>query len=84
MTEIHALLDERERTHGNFTDNAEAAQAFKATARNHPMWTDKTAVEREAVDNILLKVARFLSSPDGSDSLLDIQGYAALVKWTNT
>jgi hypothetical protein len=74
------LLDERESTHGSFADNARFAQGLKAALRAHDGWERMPPVQREALDNIALKLARALSNGRCEDHWLDIEGYAALAR----
>lgn len=74
------LLDERGKTHGDYTSNADNAQAFKTYARRHKGWQGLSTAQREALDMIFHKIARALNgNPDEPDHWRDISGYAMLV-----
>lgn len=77
--ETENLLNEREKTHGSFTDNAIVAQHLKdrfKVSPNYPKLTDK---QRESLDMIATKLARILNgNPNEPDHWNDIAGYAKL------
>lgn len=78
--DIQAILDERQQTHGDFTDNARVMQELKEVCRGAPNWGRLTPVQREGLDMIMHKVGRILSgNPDYPDHWDDIQGYARCV-----
>lgn len=73
------LLNERERTHGSFADNARASQVLKEVYRRCKGWDRLTPIQREALDNMAIKLSRILSGQSSElDHWLDIQGYAGL------
>lgn len=79
---VDAVLDERGKRYGKFTDHAIIAQCLKSYAdqclrvRNK----DLAADQQEALDMIFHKIARIINGdPDYADSWLDIAGYAKLV-----
>ncbi len=73
-----ALLVEREKTHGSFQRNADISQAFKNVFKTYDYLT-MSAVHREALDMIALKLSRILSGQAGfKDHWDDIAGYAKL------
>lgn len=74
------LLKERGGTHGDFTDNANVAQAIKNALHGGKYWHNLTEIEREALDMIAHKMARAVSAPKyHDDNYKDIAGYATLV-----
>ena len=74
------LLNERGSTHGDFTDNADIAQRLKAVVYSGKSYQQRTPVEKEAIDMILHKIARWVSAPKyHADNVIDIAGYAQLV-----
>ena len=74
------VLDERAKTHGDFTDNAEIAQRLKAVIYSGRHYQTLTLVEREALDMICHKMARAVSAEKyHQDNYVDIAGYATLV-----
>lgn len=74
------ILEERGKTHGAFTDNAQVSQDLKHIAYGGKNWETMSDVQHEALDMILHKVARLLSgNPNEPDHWKDIAGYAELV-----
>ena len=72
------LLAERARTHGNFGDVAESAQAIKSEIRKAD---HLSPAQIEALDLIATKIARILhGNPDDPDHWRDIAGYARLAR----
>lgn len=79
MTERDPLLQEREKTHGSFAENAAISQAIKRIYRGLSINDHYKAVHREALDMIALKLSRILSGQaDFKDHWDDIAGYAKL------
>jgi len=76
---ITDILEEREQQHGRFLDNSITSQHFKYIARDNPQWEMLGVVEKEAIDNILQKISRYISGNNHLDTLLDIQGYTQLI-----
>jgi hypothetical protein len=80
---VRELLDCRQTTHGNFADNAHIAQALKLVFRAAPNWSALTDVQREALEMLSGKLARFLSGdPNHADHIDDAIGYLALMTRT--
>ena len=52
------ILEERQKTHGEFAWVAEASQELKDYFRQKASWYDLTYVQRESIDNIIQKMAR--------------------------
>ncbi len=76
-----ALLEEREKTHGNFENNAVFSQEIKAIIKiaQEQMPNGMHVVHREALDMIALKLSRILSGQAHfKDHWDDIAGYARL------
>lgn len=81
MSDIKEILKERGNVHGEFADNADISQELKKTVRRSVRWGTMSAVQREAVDNVLQKIARLCSGdPDYEDHWVDIIGYTTLSK----
>ena len=75
--DVDALIAERKKTHGDFADKAELAQALKSTIRSAPNWSRMTSVQREGVEHIVDKLTRALvGDPGFKDHWDDIAGYA--------
>lgn len=79
MTDVKAMLTEREERYGSFEGHANIAQALKRvmhTAQSKKMQSDQC----EALDMIQHKIARILNGdPNYADNWIDIAGYATLV-----
>ena len=81
MTDIKALLEERGKIHGDFTEHAQITQALKLAASNgvNCKQGELTSVQMEAIEMILHKIGRIGSGdPNYKDHWLDIAGYAQL------
>jgi hypothetical protein len=77
---IDKTLEERQHTHGNFAENANASQVLKK-AVGDVVTCMLTRVQQEALDNICQKMARILTgNPNHADSWHDIAGYATLAE----
>jgi len=76
---IEKILEERQKTHGDFKDQANLAQKLKSTFVFHSR-TELNNCQQEAIDMILHKLARIGSgNPNEPDHWRDIAGYATLV-----
>jgi len=75
---IDKILEDRAKTHGNFSVQAHIAQTLKEVTV--PFKHKLTASQRESVDMILHKIARICAGdPNEIDHWQDIAGYATLV-----
>ena len=73
------VLKERGKTHGNFEDNARIAQGLKAVVQAEETWEDLPPTDREAIDQVFSKLARWISAPKyHDDNATDIIGYVTL------
>ena len=80
MTDINETLEERSKTHGSFSMNAQLAQHMKQTLRESEKWYGLTLMQHEALDMISSKIARILSgNANEPDHWRDIAGYATLI-----
>ena len=76
---ITETLNDREKTYGDFGQLAVAIQAMKSVFRSSPAYNGMTAVQREAMEMIILKQCRIMyGDPMHFDSWRDTAGYAAL------
>ncbi len=76
---MSSLLDTREKTHGNYRDNANMSQAIKDVLRSGKNWERLSDGQKEALEMISVKLARLLSGDkDFRDHWDDIEGYAKL------
>ena len=86
-----ALLNEREKTHGDYTEHAQITQSLKhvlygahllgpASDVPYSAYAKLNPCQREALDMIAHKIGRILAGdPDFRDHWDDIAGYAKLV-----
>jgi len=75
-----ALLAERGKTHGEYSDHARVTQAIKAVMVVSPNWAKLSEIQKETLEMNAHKVGRILSGdPDHLDHWDDIAGYAKLV-----
>jgi hypothetical protein len=79
---VRYLLNERERTHGNYLYQSALTQELKRIIRRAPNWDkDMTPGQQEALDLILMKIVRIgCGDPSYADHWDDICGYAQLGK----
>ena len=78
MTDI---LDEREKTHGDYYRVAMMAQELKDVMRRGKNWKVLDDTQREALEMIASKIGRIMSgNPHEADHWRDIAGYAALIE----
>lgn len=72
------LLNEREKTHGDYTEVARVSQALKSALRHGPI-EEVPAVIRESLELICMKMARIVCGDHNEpDHYVDIKGYAEL------
>tara|TARA_S200002703_G_scaffold119998_1_gene105769 strand:- start:80 stop:343 length:264 start_codon:yes stop_codon:yes gene_type:complete len=77
MLKIDELLDEREKTHGDFTLNAHVGQELRTVFRRHS--GNHSEVVRECLEHIATKLARICTGDAlEPDHWRDLQGYAGL------
>lgn len=73
------LLQERQKTHGSFSQNALISQHIKAIYHSSGAYPKENPIYCEALDMIALKLSRILSGQaDYKDHWDDIAGYAKL------
>ena len=77
MSDVDKILEEREKTHGDFSYQAVTSQALKEFIRTSRK--SLTNVQQEALEMIMHKIARILEgNPGVQDHWDDIAGYATL------
>lgn len=77
---IKKILEERKKTHGDFTDHASVTQDLKRSMQIKNGWDRLTSPQRECLDMIAHKIGRILAgNPNERDHWHDIAGYATLV-----
>ena len=80
MSDIEDVLEERGKTHGDFSFVATVAQELKHTLRLAG-YASLEPWQTEALDMIASKLARILAgNPNEPDHWLDIEGYARLAR----
>lgn len=80
MNDIKEVLEQRQKTHGEFSDHALITQQLKDVMRSTAGWTGLNAPMRESLEMVAHKIGRILAgNAYEPDHWLDIQGYAALV-----
>jgi len=74
--DVDALIAERKKTHGDFRQKSELAQAFKQLLHSSPNWKTMTAVQREGIEFVVDKLSRALvGDPFFKDHYMDMMGY---------
>jgi hypothetical protein len=77
---INDILNQRERTHGNFPEQAMTAQALKGLLAGTPNWPHMEPYMREALELICTKLSRMCHGNfNHVDAPLDVSGYAELM-----
>lgn len=77
---VKEVLNEREKTHGNFTEQALTAQSLKYILSVTPNWHDMPGYMREALELVCTKMARMgHGNWQEVDHPRDISGYAELI-----
>jgi len=78
--EMRKLLEEREKTHGEFFDVAMVSQSIKDALRKADSWYAMEDISREALDMIASKMSRIVNGDHSFvDHWVDLVGYASLV-----
>jgi hypothetical protein len=81
MQNTDALLDDRQRTHGEFAVHARITQEIKAIMHASPNWAGLPLTHREGLEMIAHKIGRALAGDyTFADHYADMQGYARLVE----
>lgn len=77
---VDKILEDREKTHGDFRDHAYYSQSLKRIMRKSENYDQMSVEQMEALDMIVHKIGRILAgNPDHKDHWLDIEGYAKLI-----
>ncbi len=75
------ILDERQKTHGDYYRVAATAQELKDVLRRGKNWKTLDDTERETLEMIATKIGRILAgNPHEIDHWRDIAGYAQLIE----
>lgn len=73
------LLQERAKTHGDYSQTAQTAQMLKRLIRYAPSYMDMSERQKESIEMIAVKLARIMcGDPHEPDHFRDIAGYALL------
>ena len=79
MTNVDKLLNEREKTHGKFSDGASVSQMLKQVARTSANWDKMNDSQRESFDMQASKWGRILTGDHNfADHWADLAGYSTL------
>jgi hypothetical protein len=77
---IEKILEERAKTHGDYTETAVAQQAIKTAIRSGPNWDSLPDIIKESLEMIAHKLGRIVAgNPYVVDHYRDIVGYSTLV-----
>lgn len=80
MTEIKNVLENRGKLYGEYNLNATYSHNLKELIRTNPTYSRLPVEHKEALDNIMQKVARILNgNSQYEDNWIDIIGYSQLV-----
>lgn len=75
------IIDERQKTHGDYYRMAGTAQELKDVMRRGRNWKTLDDTQRETLEMIATKIGRILSgNPHEIDHWRDIAGYAMLIE----
>ena len=78
---MNDILDEREKTHGDYYQVSMMAQELKDAMRRGKKWRILDDMQRETLEMIASKISRILSgNPHEPDHWRDIAGYATLIE----
>jgi hypothetical protein len=78
---IEQTLQDRQKTHGDWPEQARISQALKDTFRSSNGWNHLTPAMRDSLDMMAQKQARILSGdPNHEDHWVDLQGYSRLAE----
>lgn len=79
-TTTEEVLNEREKTHGDYSQQALTAQALKHVIHETPNWNDMPSEMRESLELIATKISRMgHGNWRNVDTPVDIAGYAQLI-----
>lgn len=79
LANIKKLLNEREKTHGKFSDHARITQQLKFVMHSEPSFYELSHMQQESLEMIVHKIGRILAgNPNEPDHWNDISGYAEL------
>ncbi len=74
------VLDERQKTHGDYADVAHIADAIRHVMESSKNWCGMPPVQRDAITMIASKLGRIGSGNNNcKDHWVDVGGYAELI-----
>lgn len=80
MSNIDETLQERKKTHGEYTDNAQTTWDLMRVVMYRPGWNDLTDTQRETIHMTFHKFSRAINgNPSEPDHWLDVSGYNKLI-----
>jgi len=80
MATVQKILDERAKTHGDFSYHAAITQELKMALRSFASWEKLSPMKKEALEMIAHKIGRILAGDSNyRDHWVDIAGYATLI-----
>ncbi len=75
-----SILDDRQKTHGDYRQSAALCQTLKAVLKAHTKQSSLSTYQMEALEMILFKISRAVCGDSSHvDHWRDIAGYATLV-----
>ena len=78
--EIKDILEQRQETHGEFSEGAKFTQVYKAAARQTNKWNQLSYSKKESIDMVIHKLARIcVGDFKWLDSWYDVIGYSQLI-----
>lgn len=81
VSSITTLLDERGKTHGEYSVHAQITQDLKDVMHKTQNWGRLNAVQKETLEMVAHKIGRVLAgNPNFKDHWMDIAGYAKLAE----
>jgi predicted methyltransferase len=79
-TDVDAILTERGRRYGKFSEHARIAQNIKRAMEDSPNWYNLPDDTKETLEMTAHKIGRLLNGdPEYADNVIDIIGYMQLV-----
>lgn len=80
MEDIETILNERGKTHGDYSVHASTTQDLKEAMQRRQGWHRLSSSQRETLEMIALKIGRILAGdPNYKDHWDDIAGYSTLI-----
>jgi len=78
--EVKDILEERQETHGEFSEGAKFTQVYKQSIRQTEGWLQLSYSKKESIDMVIHKLARIcVGDFKWLDSWYDVIGYSQLI-----